>query len=297
MATARDKKPEWLKIRPPENPEQYEEIRKDLKKLGLATVCQEAHCPNMSECWSGGTATFMIMGDTCTRGCRFCSVKTGMPEALDPLEPQKVGFAVKKMGIDYVVITTVDRDELEDQGANHFAKVIKTVRKMNPGVRIEVLMQDFRGKKELVDIIIEANPEVIGHNVETVPRLSRQVRDIRAKYDQSKEVLRYVKEQAPHIYTKSALMVGLGETDQEIVDTLEDLRTVGVEMMTIGQYLRPSQKHLKVEDYVSPERFEWYKDKGNEMGYLYVAAGPFVRSSYKAGELFKKHVVNANRQK
>ena len=220
-----------------------------------------------------------------------------MPEDLDPLEPQKIGFAVKKMGLDYVVITTVNRDELEDQGAKHFADVIRTVRKMNPDTLIEVLIQDFRGQKDLIDIIINAKPEVIAHNVETVPRLQRQVRDIRAKYDQSKEVLRYVKERAPEIYTKSAIMVGLGETDEEVAETLADLRTVGVEMMTIGQYLRPSQKHLKVEDYVSPERFEWYKTKGKELGYLYVAAGPFVRSSYKAGELFIKNVINANRQK
>jgi lipoic acid synthetase len=290
-------KPKWLKIRPPKNPEQYDQIRKDLKKLGLATVCQEAHCPNMGECWSGGTATFMIMGDTCTRACRFCSVKTGMPEDLDPLEPSKIGFAVKKMGLDYVVITTVNRDELEDYGANHFAEVIRTVRKMNPDTLIEVLIQDFRGREDLIDIIIDAKPEVIAHNVETVPRLQRKIRDIRANYEQSKEVLRYIKEKAPEIYTKSALMVGLGETDQEVVDTLEDLNKVGVQMMTIGQYLRPSQKHLKVEDYIPPERFEWYKDKGKEIGYLYVAAGPFVRSSYKAGELFIKNVINANRQK
>lgn len=290
-------KPKWLKIRPPKNPEQYDQIRKDLKKLGLATVCQEAHCPNMGECWSGGTATFMIMGDTCTRACRFCSVKTGMPEDLDPLEPSKIGFAVKKMGLDYVVITTVNRDELEDYGANHFAEVIRTVRKMNPDTLIEVLIQDFRGREDLIDIIIDAKPEVIAHNVETVPRLQRKIRDIRANYEQSKEVLRYIREKAPEIYTKSALMVGLGETDQEVVNTLEDLNKAGVQMMTIGQYLRPSQKHLKVEDYIPPERFEWYKDKGKEIGYLYVAAGPFVRSSYKAGELFIKNVINANRQK
>lgn len=292
-ATKKDPKPSWLKIRPPKNPEKYNQIREDLKKLGLATVCQEAHCPNMSECWGDDTptATFMIMGEICTRGCRFCSVKTGFPTDLDPLEPQKVGLAVKKMGIDYVVITTVNRDELPDQGAEHFAKVIKTVRKMNPGILIEVLIQDFQGREDLIDKIIEAKPEVIAHNVETIPRLQKEVRDIRASYEQSKKVLEYVKKRDPEIYTKSALMVGLGESKEEIIETLHDLRKSQVQLMTIGQYLRPAERHLKVQKYVSPEEFEWYKDEGEKMGYLYIASGPFVRSSYRAGELFMKKVI------
>lgn len=287
------KKPDWLKIRPPKNPEKLAQIRQDLQKLGLATVCQEAKCPNMGECWSGGTATFMIMGDICTRGCKFCNVKTGLPKDLDPLEPHKVAFAVKKMDLDYVVITSVDRDELPDQGAQHFADTIKMIRKINPDTLIEVLIPDFRGKLDLVDKIIQANPEVIAHNIETIPRLQQSVRDFRANYDQSKKVLAYIKEQAPHIYSKSALMVGLGESDQEIIDTLQDLRSVPVEIMTIGQYLKPSHRHLDVKNYVSPKTFEWYKDRGEEMGYLYVAAGPFVRSSYKAGELFLKALIKA----
>jgi lipoic acid synthetase len=287
-------KPSWLKIRPPKNPENYKQIKEDLSKLGLATVCQEASCPNMAECWSGGTATFMIMGEICTRGCKFCNVKTGLPQALDPLEPQKVAFAVKKMQLDYVVITSVDRDELEDQGAKHFAETIKVVRKLNPNTLIEVLIPDFRGKLELVDQIIAANPEVIAHNVETIPRLQRSVRDFRANYEQSKKVLSHIKKKAPKIYTKSALMVGLGETKPEMIETLQDLRTVPVEIMTIGQYLRPSEKHLKVDSYIPPETFKWYKEEGEKMGYLYVAAGPFIRSSYRAGELFLKALINKN---
>jgi lipoyl synthase len=290
------KKPAWLKIKPPKNAEKYKLIKEDLAKLGLTTVCQEASCPNMSECWSGGTATFMIMGEICTRGCKFCNVKTGLPNALDPLEPHKVAFAVKKMKLDYVVITSVDRDELEDQGASHFAETITTIKKINPNILIEVLIPDFRGNLELVDKIIQANPNVIAHNVETVPRLQRVARDFRANYEQSKNVLAYVKKQAPHIYTKSALMVGLGENKDEIIVTLRDLRQVPIEIITIGQYLRPSEKHLQVESYIPPETFKWYKEEAEKMNYLYVAAGPFIRSSYRAGELFLQALIKKNEQ-
>lgn len=285
-------KPAWLKIKPPANPAIVKNTKESLSKLGLATVCQEAKCPNIGQCWSGNTATFMVMGDTCTRGCKFCNVKTGLPQALDPLEPQKVAFATKKMGLDYVVITSVDRDELPDQGAEHFAKVITIVKQLNPGIRVEVLIPDFRGKLELVDKVIAAGPEVIAHNVETVPRLQRDVRDFRANYEQSKKVLQHVKKMAPNIYTKSALMLGLGEEKDEVIETLRDLRQSGIDMMTLGQYLRPSKKHLPVKKYVSPEEFAWYKQEGDLMGYIYVIAGPFIRSSYRAGEYYRKYVLN-----
>jgi len=251
----------------------------------------------MGECWSTGTATFMIMGDTCTRGCKFCSVKTATtPEALDPMEPAKVAYSVKKLKLDYVVITSVDRDELEDQGANHFAKTIETVRKLNPNTTIEVLTPDFQGEEDLINLVLEAKPEVFGHNVETVPSLQSTVRDFRASYDQSKFVLKYIKQTSPETYTKTNIILGMGETQNEVLETMQDLRNdAKVDIITFGQYLRPSEQHLNVEEYVSEEQFQWYKEKGEEMGYKFVVAGPRIRSSYKAGEYFKKYILNKKR--
>lgn len=284
-------KPQWLKIRPPTG--KFDAVKATLRKHGLVTVCEEAHCPNISECWSGGTATFMVMGDTCTRGCRFCNVKSArFGQPLDPDEPRKIAQAVAEWGLDYVVVTSVDRDDLPDQGAGHFAACIREIKKQHPAVIVEVLIPDFRGNRECIRTIVEAGPDVIAHNVETVRSLQRSVRDVRANYEQSLGVLRVVKDLNPAVYTKSSIMLGLGEKEEEIVQAFRDLRAVGVEIVTLGQYLRPSSWHLSVSEYVPPERFNYYKQLAEQEGFLYCAAGPFVRSSYKAGELFIKNVIN-----
>jgi lipoic acid synthetase len=284
-------KPEWLKILPPT--EKFRDIKLVLREHNLHTVCEEAHCPNTPECWSGGTATFMVLGDTCTRGCKFCAVKTAFPaKPPDKNEPENLANAISKLNLDYVVITSVDRDDLGDQGAGHFAACIRSIREKTPWIKIEVLIPDFRGNKELINKIIEAVPDVIAHNVETVEGLQRKVRDPRAGYKQSLSVLRYVKETAPKIYTKSSIMLGLGEKDDEVIDTMKDLRSIGVDILTIGQYLQPSQLHLIVTEYVHPDKFAWFKEKAEDLGFLYVASGPFVRSSYRAGELFIKNILH-----
>lgn len=287
-------KPEWLKIRPPTT-EKFSKIRETLQKYKLHTVCQESHCPNMAECWSGGTATFMILGDVCTRGCKFCQVNASAKgNPVDPYEHVKLALAIKEWNLDYVVITSVDRDDLEDQGSGHFAKCIAEVKKRIPNILVEVLIPDFQGDMECLKKIIAAGPHVIAHNVETVSRLQGKVRDKRAGYEQSLSVLKNVKKLNPKIFAKSSLIVGFGETDEEILQTMKDLRAVGVDFLTIGQYLRPSDWHLAVAEYVSPEKFEFYKAMGEEAGFLYVAAGPFVRSSYRAGELFVKNAIQNN---
>lgn len=282
------KKPAWLKLKWTQPNSRYQKILAASETAGLATVCKEAMCPNIGECWGSGTATFMIMGGTCTRACRFCNVNHGKPEALDPDEPQKLSQAVGKLGLDYTVITSVDRDDLADCGAKHFAECIKRLRDDYPDLIIEVLTPDFKGKKTAIQKIIEAGPHVFGHNIETVKRLQRQVRDFRAGYDQSIEVLDYVKKTAPGIFTKSSIMVGLGETKGEVCEAMRDLRSAGVDLLTIGQYLRPSAWNFCVTEYITPDRFEWYRKKGLEMGFKHVASGPFVRSSYKAGETWVK---------
>jgi lipoic acid synthetase len=283
-------KPDWIKIRPPT--EKFDDIREIVKLHGLHTVCEESHCPNISECWSGGTATFMVMGDTCTRGCRFCEVKSSAtPLPLDPFEPENLAIAVSKMGLDYIVVTSVDRDDLPDQGSNHFAECIRAIKRKNPNILVEVLIPDFQGKIDLLKNVVEARPEVIAHNVETVPRLQSKVRDRRAGYFQSLSVLRNVKKLNPEIFTKSSLMVGLGETDREVIHVMKDLIANGVDFLTIGQYLRPSNWHLEVVEYVEPEKFDFYKMIGEDLGFKYVAAGALVRSSYRAGEFFIKNVV------
>lgn len=295
-AEAKPKKPEWLKVRAAGG-EEYARIKEMASALKLATVCQEARCPNIGECWGGGTATFMLMGDTCTRGCRFCNVKTGNPKGkIDPLEPEKIAYSISKMDLDYVVLTSVDRDDLPDQGAEHFARTIRTLKKLVPDLIVEVLTPDFRGENSLIDILTASKPDVFAHNIETVERLSPKVRDPRAKYRQSLAVLKRVKEIDPTRYTKSSIMLGLGETDEEIMQALRDLREVGCDVVTFGQYLQPTKRHLKVIEYVTPEKFQYWQKTSEEMGFLYVASGPLVRSSYRAGEFFMKGLVEKQKK-
>jgi lipoic acid synthetase len=289
-------KPSWLKIKAPAG-EKYSEIKDMLGKLNLATVCQEARCPNMSECWSGGTATFMLMGDTCTRGCKFCAVKTGNPRGkIDVDEPYKVGFAISQMALDYVVITSVDRDDLPDEGSGHFAKTIETIKSNRSEMIVEILTPDFKGNKEFIRKLVHAKPDVFAHNVETVERLQKKVRDVRAGYHQSLGVLAYVKSIDPKMYTKTSIMLGLGEEDDEIRTTLKDLRSIGCDVVTFGQYLQPTKKHLPVVNFVTPEKFQAWQKEAEDMGFLYVASGPLVRSSYRAGEFFIKGVIEKQRQ-
>lgn len=292
----RHPKPEWLKVKAPAG-ENYNRIKSMLKDLNLATVCQEARCPNIGECWSGGTATFMLMGEVCTRGCRFCAVKTGNPKGkIDTDEPQKVGLAIAKMGLEYVVLTSVNRDDMEDQGAGHFAETIDVIRKNDPDLIVEVLTPDFKGREDLVAKIVQAKPHVFAHNVETVERLTPKVRDPRAKYNQSLSVLHMVKQQDPTIYTKTSIMLGLGETDEEVLTVMKDLRAIGCDVVTFGQYLQPTKRHLKVLEFISPEKFKHWEQTALSMGFMYCASGPLVRSSYKAGEYFIKGVIDGNKR-
>lgn len=287
-------KPDWFKIRLPnaKGHERFSGIKKTLRELSLVTVCEEAHCPNILECWSGGTATFMVMGDTCTRGCRFCAVRKGNPNGkLDPDEPRHLAEAIARLKLDYAVITSVDRDDLSDGGAAHFAECITCAKKINPNLLVDVLTPDFAGDLTAVQKIVDAKPHVFAHNVETVHRLQRKVRDGRANYEQSLSVLRYVKEKDPDIITKSAIMLGFGETEEEVIQVMKDLLAIGVGIFTIGQYLRPSRLHVAITEFVPPAQFAKYQKIGEELGFLYVASGPFIRSSYKAGELFVKNIL------
>lgn len=286
-----EKKPEWLRIRLPSG-QNYVIIRQTLASLGLHTVCEEARCPNIGECWGGGTATIMIMGDICTRGCRFCSVTSGRPLFLDSEEPEKVAKAIKKWGLRYVVVTSVCRDDLPDGGANHIAKTIKSVKVQCPETIVEPLIPDLLGNRYALEKIIDAGPEVISHNIETIARLSPLIRDPRATYKQSLSVLQMIKDIDCKIYTKSSMMLGLGETEEEVIQVAKDLRSVGVDIVSMGQYLQPTIRHLPVKEYVSPEKFDSYRKRIEKMGFAYVVAGPFVRSSYKAGELFIKNMIN-----
>ena len=274
--------PEWLTIRLPRRQE-IGEVEGLMRRAGLVTVCEEARCPNLGECWSKKTATFMILGDTCTRSCRFCAVKTGKGGPLDPDEPRKVAESARALGLKHTVVTSVNRDELPDGGSHHFAETIGWLRALLPDTIIEVLTPDFLGNKANVQTVIDAKPHVFNHNIETVPRLYRQVRP-QARYTRSLQLLQFVKAQDPEIYTKSGLMVGLGETKAEVVALLEDLKAHDVDAVTIGQYLKPSKKHLDVVEYVHPDVFAEYKEIGEAMGFLFVASGPFIRSSYNAKE-------------
>ena len=273
-------RPEWLKVRLPMGP-QVEELRRLMRSKSLHTVCEEAHCPNMAECWGAGTATFMILGDTCTRSCGFCAVKTGKPNELDLAEPGHVGEAVARMGVKHAVVTSVNRDELADGGAQMFAETIREIRRQSPGTSIEVLIPDFRGVLEALDVVLAEHPEIVDHNVETVPRLYGRVRP-QGRFERSLEVLRRTKERAPTLVCKTGIMVGLGETKDEIVDTMRAIAEQGTDVLTIGQYLRPSPEHLPIERYWTPAEFAEFRDLGMTMGFDHVESGPLVRSSYHA---------------
>lgn len=279
-----NRKPDWLKIKV-QGSSKLNNVAEMLKKLNLHTVCQEANCPNLMECFSNKTATFMILGRECTRNCTFCTVSKNSPMAVDGKEPSNVAEGVKKLGLKHVVITSVTRDDLPDGGANHFVEVIKAVRETSPNTAIEVLIPDFQGDKDALMKVVDAKPKVINHNIETVKRLYPEVRPM-AEYERSLELLKRVKEMDPSIFSKSGLMVGLGETKEEVFELLADLRKHNCDIVTIGQYLAPSKKHHPVIEYVTPEVFEIYKKKAEDMGFQFVASAPLVRSSYHAGEAF-----------
>lgn len=283
---AKEQKPAWLKVRAPGG-ESYTRIKQTLRGLELHTVCEEARCPNVGECWSKGTATVMILGDTCTRGCRFCAVSKGNPRGVvDRDEPENVAKAVSRLGLRYVVLTMVDRDDLPDGGAQHVAQTVRALHAVQPGLLVEALVGDFSGRCEDIATVLAAEPDVFAHNIEVVSRLSSKMRDKRCGYARSLEVLRYAKEGGKSRYVKSSLMVGIGETEDEIVETLSDLRQNGVDIVTLGQYLRPTPKHAAVESYRTPEDFERWQRLGREVGFAFVASGPLVRSSYHAAEAF-----------
>ncbi len=272
-------KPKWLRVKLPTG-KKYTQLRSLVDTYNLHTICTSGSCPNMGECWGEGTATFMILGNICTRSCGFCGVKTGRPEELDWAEPEKVARSIKIMGIRHAVITSVDRDDLKDMGSILWAETVKAIRRMNPSTTLETLIPDFQGIERHLDRILEVAPEVISHNMETVRRLTREVR-IQAKYDRSLGVLRYLKDQGAR-RTKSGIMLGLGEEEAEVIQTLEDLREAGVDIVTIGQYLQPSKKHLPVRAFITPDQFDKYREIGLELGFRHVESGALVRSSYKA---------------
>jgi lipoic acid synthetase len=274
------KKPDWLKVRFPAG-ERFQQLKRLMREQGLHTICEDAKCPNIGECWNAGTATFMILGDVCTRSCGFCAVTTGRPHELDLLEPYRLAQAVESLALDYVVITSVNRDDLMTGGAEIFAACIKTIRRNDPAVRVEVLIPDFKGNWDALATVVEAEPFVLNHNIETVPRLYRQVRP-QAVYGRSLELIRRAKAAAPDMRTKSGFMVGLGETRSELFDVMRDLRASQCDIVTIGQYLRPSLQHLPVERYYDPAEYEAFRAYGRELGFTHVEAGPLVRSSYHA---------------
>ena len=283
LAPAR--KPDWLKV-PAPGGERHAGLKTLLRKRGLHTVCEEARCPNLGECWAMGTATVMLLGDTCTRGCRFCAVATGNPRGrIDAQEPRRTAEAVAELGLDYLVVTTVDRDDLPDGGAAHLAETLRRIREASPATRLEFLVGDFRGRRASLETLLEAGPDVFAHNLETVERLTPTVRDPRASYRQSLKVLRTSREIAPAIPAKSSLMLGLGETEEEIRAAMRDLRAAGADFLTLGQYLRPTPRHLPVARYVPPAEFESWRVEAEGLGFRHAASGPLVRSSYKAAEL------------
>ena len=285
------RKPSWLKIRPAGGPN-YNRLKHLLRRANLHTVCEEAQCPNVHECWAGGTATIMLGGEVCTRGCRFCAVKTGTPAAPpDPLEPAHTAEAVASLGLEYLVITMVNRDDLPDGASGHVASTIRAIRLAAPDLLLESLVSDFMGRRESVEEVIDAAPDVFAHNVETVERLTPRVRDHRAAYRQSLQVLEWAKSAAPARVTKSSIMLGLGEFDAEIVQSMKDLRAAGVSALTLGQYLQPSPWHLPVVEFVKPEKFDEWRRTGEALGFDYVASGPLVRSSYRAGEYYLKRLI------
>lgn len=280
------RKPDWVRIKLRKS-EDYFDIARTLRTFGLHTVCEEAHCPNSTECWGNRTTTFMILGDLCTRSCRFCAVETaraGRPP--DPTEPQRLAEAVRALGIRYVVITSVDRDDLPDGGAAHFADCVRAVKDLSPAPKVEVLIPDFRGEIEPLKVVLDSKPDVVGHNIETVKRLQRKLRDPRASYETSLRVLENIKKLSHNMCTKSSLMVGVGESEAEVSESLKDLRDRGVDIVTIGQYLQPTKSHLPVEEYVRPEIFDRYRMDAETLEFKHVFSGPLVRSSYHASESF-----------
>ncbi|MBK8580826.1 MAG: lipoyl synthase [Flavobacteriales bacterium] len=282
-AEAPRRKPDWLRVKLP-NGENYKKVRALVTEHKLHTICQSGNCPNMGECWGAGTATFMILGNICTRSCGFCNVATGRPEEADPFEPARVARSVELMGVKHCVITSVDRDDMADGGANIWAKTIRSVRRRSPQTKLETLIPDFKGEWQNLAIVTAERPEVLSHNLETVRRLSKQVR-VQAKYDRSLEVLFRAKKEG--LRTKSGIMLGLGETEKEVLETLDDLRSVNCDVATIGQYLQPSKEHLPITEFVHPDRFAFFKEEGLKRGFRFVESGPLVRSSYHA----EKHVL------
>ena len=287
-------KPNWLKVQAPSGA-RFHAIKEKMRGLELFTVCEEAQCPNVGECWGGGTATIMLMGGTCTRGCRFCAVDTGKPLPLDPTEPIHAARMVVDMGVDYIVLTSVNRDDLPDGGASHFAACVDELKRLNPEIMVEVLIPDFQGDTAAIDTLVATGCEVIAHNVETVPRLTRRVRDARASFEQSLAVLDHIKRAGRgrgragvDILAKTSIMVGLGESEDEVIDAMKALRAVGCDVVTFGQYLQPSPKHLEVVEFVTPAQFDRYAELARVLGFAYCASGPLVRSSYRAGEFYLK---------
>ncbi|KAG0581179.1 hypothetical protein KC19_4G230300 [Ceratodon purpureus] len=296
-------KPDWMKMVVPGG-DKYASIKSKLRELKLNTVCEEAKCPNIGECWTGGetgtaTATIMILGDTCTRGCRFCAVKTSRaPPPADPEEPKRVAEAIVAWGLDYVVLTSVDRDDMDDQGSNHFAETVRNLKERKPSMLVEALVPDFRGDPECVERVATSGLDVFAHNIETVEELQSSVRDRRANFKQSLDVLRMAKKFAPPgTLTKTSIMLGCGESPAQVVKTMKSVREAGVDVMTLGQYMRPTKRHMPVSEFVTPEAFEEYRKLGVELGFRYVASGPMVRSSYKAGEYFIKSMIDEDRER
>eukprot|EP00977_Amphora_coffeiformis_P002988 scaffold569_cov165-Amphora_coffeaeformis.AAC.21 len=290
-------RPDWFKVPAPGGKDsRYAAVKDSLKDLELHTVCEEAQCPNIGECWNGGTGTIMLLGDTCTRGCMFCAVNTAStPPPPDPFEPFKTAQAVVAWGVDYIVLTSVDRDDLEDGGASHFAHTVELLKHQKPGLLVECLVSDFQGNTTSVAALARSGLDVYAHNVETVERLQKFVRDPRAGYQQSLATLKHAKDVKPGLYTKTSIMLGLGETDNEVIQTMKDLRAIDVDVVTFGQYLRPTEQHLSVVEYVKPEKFDYFRRMGEDMGFKYVASGPLVRSSYKAGEFYLEHMIKKER--
>ena len=292
----RPRRPEWMKVRAPSADSRYFDVRKLIHGQGLNTICEEARCPNISECWGRGTATFQILGDTCTRACRYCYVHSGRPEhPPDPLEPLRLAHAASQMELKHVVVTSVDRDDVPDKGASHFAATVRALKAKLPDVSVEVLTPDFLGVEEdALSILLDSRPEVFNHNIETVRRLHRRMRGAKASYDGALRLLARAKEVADYpVLTKSGIIVGLGETNDEIVETLRDLRDHGVDVVTIGQYLQPSAKHAAIDRWVHPDEFRWFREQGEAMGFGSVFSGPLVRSSYRADE--QRHAAETGR--
>lgn len=284
-----ERKPKWLRARMPGG-ERYDAVRRNVSEHRLSTVCQESHCPNIGECWTNGTATIMVMGSVCTRACKFCAVDTGNPKGwLDPEEPENTAKSVELMGLRYIVLTSVDRDDLDDGGAAHYAACVSAIKQRTPEVAVEALTPDFDAVMSDVEKVVDSGLDVFAQNVETVKRLTHRVRDPRAGYEKTLSVLAHAKKHRPDVLTKTSLMLGLGETEEEILATMDDLRAIGVDILTLGQYLRPTPNHLPVERYVPPEEFNRYRDIGLEKGFMEVPSGPMVRSSYRADRVFDKN--------